>query len=144
MKNNREAQALIKRALQFAILAHKDQSRDDGAPFITHPIQVANIIRQVTNDADLIAAAYLHDVVEDTDVTPEQLKAEFGTRITDLVLEVTHEGDETHGYYFPRLETRDGALLKFADRLSNLSDMESWSERRRAHYLKKSKFWRSE
>lgn len=143
-KNANEAQALISRALAFATTAHKDQSRDDGAPYITHPIQVANLVRQVTTDADLIAAAYLHDVVEDTDVTYYQLKAAFGGRIADLVMEVTHEGDDTRGYYFPRLKSREGILLKFADRLSNLSGMDGWAERRRAHYMKKSKFWKSE
>lgn len=144
MKNINEAQALVDRALQFATQAHAKQSRDDGAPYITHPIQVANILRQVTVDPEMIAAAYLHDVVEDTDVTYLQLKAEFGDRVADLVMEVTHEGDDTRGYYFPRLETRDGILLKFADRLSNLSGMSAWSEKRRLHYIKKSKFWRSE
>lgn len=58
-------------------------------------------------------------------------------------MEVTHEGQkDEYGYYFPRLKTKEGIMLKFADRLSNLSRMDNWNERRVAHYIKKSRFWK--
>ena len=130
----------------FACEAHGDQLDDCGhSYFESHVIQVVKILQQVTDDPDIICAAYLHDTIEDTDVTYEDIVERFGKRVADLVMEVTHEGQkDNHGYYFPRLKTRDGILLKFADRLSNLSRMEAWDEKRREHYLKKSKFWKSE
>jgi (p)ppGpp synthase/HD superfamily hydrolase len=102
-------------------------------------------LEQITDDEHILAAAWLHDVVEDTDYTAEEIKATFGQRVHDLVMEVTHDGQaDNRGYYFPRLQSKDAILIKFADRLSNLSRMESWTEERKDHYLRKSKFWKSE
>lgn len=131
-------------AMMFAVEAHKGQLRDDGKPFIVHPATVAAILQNVTDDEDILAAAWLHDVVEDTSVSIEVIEARFGSRVANLVMEVTHEGNGTTGYYFPRLNTQAGIMIKFADRLSNLSDMNSWSDKRRTHYLKKSVFWKSQ
>jgi (p)ppGpp synthase/HD superfamily hydrolase len=58
-------------------------------------------------------------------------------------MEVTHEeSNDNFGYYFPRLKTREGIMIKLADRLSNISRMDSWDIARREHYLKKTKFWK--
>lgn len=132
------------KAKNFAQQAHGDTLDDSGNNyFIAHVLQVALLVEMVTNDEDVIAAAYLHDVVEDCGVTHELLVREFNKRVADLVLEVTHDGEkDSYGYYFPRLETRDGILIKFADRLSNLSRMEAWDEKRQQQYLHKSKFWK--
>lgn len=130
-------------AQHFAFTAHKGQLRDGGEPYIIHPQQVAKIVSCITDDEDLIAAAWLHDLIEDTDVTYHDIEEEFGTRVADLVHELTHELSP-RGNYFPRLLSRDAILIKFADRLSNLSDMKVWDSKRQAHYLKKSKFWKSE
>lgn len=136
---------LIQKAMYFAQEVHRGQKRDDGQPFITHPIEVARILEQVTDDENLIAAALLHDVIEDTFVTYDGLVDLFGVDIADLVNEVTHEGQQdSRGFYFPRLKTQRGIILKFADRLSNISDMKTWDDKRKQHYLNKSKFWRSE
>lgn len=138
-------QNITLKAQKYATDKHFGQERDDGQPYIVHPSRVAGLISLIGGDDAMVAAAWLHDTVEDTDTTYEDLVREFGTEIADLVMEVTHEGDDTHGYYFPRLETERGVMLKFADRLANLSTMgDAWSEKRRAHYLKKSKFWKSE
>jgi (p)ppGpp synthase/HD superfamily hydrolase len=91
-------------------------------------------------------AALLHDILEDTDVTYENLVSEFGVDIANLVLEVTHErrADDT-GWYFPHLHSIRGIVLKFADRASNLSRMEEvWDAERIEKYIKKSKFWQSD
>lgn len=137
------------KAAQFATSRHGGQLRDDGiTPFITHPALVAKIIQTATNGTDdnLVAAAWLHDTVEDTSTTYADLLEHFNQDIADLVMEVTHEGQaDSHGYYFPRLRTQRGIMLKFADRLSNLSDMSDvWPLDKQLHYLKKSKFWKSE
>lgn len=132
----------------FAELKHKNQKDDGGLSYFdTHILQVVKIIKQVTRDKEVIAAAYLHDTLEDTDTTLPELVEEFGLRVATLVNAVTHEGmKDTQGYWFPRLipslANRDAILIKFADRLSNLSRMESWTEDRQLHYLKKSQFWK--
>lgn len=133
---------MLDSALSFASFKHQGQVDDSGNDYIYHPIQVANIIRMVTaSDNNLIAAALLHDTIEDTNTTYEELVETFNKDVADLVMEVTHEGTKDKGYYFPRLKTQRGIMLKFADRLSNVSRMESWSANRQEHYLKKSKFW---
>ena len=139
-----EQEQLINRAFEYATEAHKGQVDDNGDAYIAHPVAVANILMCVSNDANLIAAAALHDTIEDTKVKYEDLVTEFGKDIADLVYEVTHEGNNVTGYYFPRLKTQRGIMLKFADRLHNLSRMEPWNSERIAHYLKKSKFWNDE
>ena len=142
MKNSKDE--LVGMAMLFARDRHRGQLDDSGKPFFYHVSQVAEILMKVTSDPEIIAAAYLHDTLEDTKTTYSELWHLFGRRVADLVNEVTHEGNKTSGYYFPRLQSRDGILIKFADRLSNLSRMEPWSEKRRSHYLKRSKFWKSE
>ena len=134
------------KALGFAHRKHKGQLDDCDLPYIYHPVQAAKILEMVVpKDENLIAAAYLHDTLEDTDTTYEELVKEFNKDIADLVNEVTHDGSKDQkGYYFPRLKTQRGIILKFADRLSNISRMDAWNENRKQHYLNKSKFWKSE
>lgn len=136
---------IIDKAEMFAQEKHKDQLDDSGKPYFNHCAQVADIVSLVTNDPDIIAAAYLHDTLEDTKTTYEELVQEFSEKVANLVREVTHEGTKDNvGYYFPNLKTKDGILIKFADRLSNLSRMEGvWDIARQEHYLGKSKFWKS-
>ena len=140
----RDIKDVVERSIYFASIKHVYQVDDNGDPYFLHLHGVANIVREVTSDQSIIAAAYLHDTLEDAKTTYTELRENFGERIANLVREVTHEGDQTHGYYFPRLESRDAIMIKFADRLNNISRMESWSDKRRAHYLKRSKFWKSE
>ena len=133
------------KAKEFAKQKHKGQKDDSGLDYFTsHVEQVVSVLRCVTEDERIISAGYLHDTLEDTDTTIEELLREFGEYVTTLVVEMTHEGDKKTGYYFPNLKSREGILIKFADRLSNLSRMETWTPERRAHYLKRSKFWKSE
>lgn len=136
---------ILEKALQFAEEKHKGQVDDEGKASMAHPQQTFLILKNVTDDESLLAAAFLHDTLEDTETTYEELLINFGKDIADLVNEVTHEGSkDDHGYYFPRLHTQRGIMLKFADRLSNLSRMGSWDEKRKEQYLKRSKFWKSE
>lgn len=137
---------LITKARNFAWKAHEHQTDDSDQPFVWHPIQVAMILSLLCpNDTNLICAGYLHDILEDTLWTHKELTKEFNKDIADLVNEVTKEGKkDSHGYYFPRLKTQRGIMLKFADRLSNVSRMEAWDDKKKEWYLKSSKFWRSE
>lgn len=137
---------LIIKASRFAKRKHGIQLDDNGRNyFYGHVNQVYRLLVMVTEDPNVLAAGLLHDTIEDTDTSYEELVQEFGGTIADLVMEVTHEGKaDNKGYYFPRLATKEGIMIKFADRLSNLSRMESWPQERQAHYLRKSKFWKSE
>ncbi|MHB9161693.1 MAG: HD domain-containing protein [Nitrosotalea sp.] len=137
---------LLDKASEFAIMKHGDQKDDGGLPYIFHPCGVALILSTVTNDDNLIAAAYLHDVLEDTDCTYNELYKEFGRDIADLVREVTKvvPSDKSKPAYFPNLKTQRGIILKFADRLHNISRMQSWSQKKKQWYLHTSKFWKSE
>lgn len=77
---------MIERALLFAAHAHSGQTRKNSAvPYILHPAEAASIAATVTDDPEIIAAVLLHDTVEDTDTTPDDIRAEFGDRVADLV-----------------------------------------------------------
>lgn len=136
---------IIHKAAAFAAKAHAGQFRDNGVtPFILHPAKVSMILSVVCpDDPELIAAAWLHDTVEDTDTTFAQLLDEFGPEVMKLVAEVTHIKPADGPAYFPNLKTRRGAILKFADRLSNLADMDGWDEKRQDKYIAKSTFWKN-
>ena len=83
---------MIRRASQFAKVAHAriDQRRKyTNDPYIVHPVAVAALVSKVTDDEAMICAAWLHDVVEDTDVTIVELKIEFGEDVASLVADLT-------------------------------------------------------
>lgn len=112
------------KALDYASKKHKGQLDDRGRPyFFAHVIQVYNVLLDVTDDEATICAGLLHDVIEDTDTTYDELVHEFTKEIADLVMEVTHEGTDYSNFYFPRLQSRKGILVQFADRISNMSRM---------------------
>lgn len=134
---------LVKNAIDFSKLKHAGVSDDDGKPYWLHVAKVAEILQLVTNDEEIIAAGYLHDTLEDTDTTPEDLEEKFGKRVAELVFEVTKVKNDKGEKCFPNLKSRDAVLIKFADRLHNLSRMGPWDEEKKEDYLKKSKFWKS-
>ena len=89
---------LLDRAIIFAVQAHHNsERRGKGFPYIVHPMEAVEIVSTITPDQELLAAAALHDTIEDTDVTVEQLRAEFGDRIAHLV---HAESDQINGELF--------------------------------------------
>ena len=85
---------LLDRAIVFAVRAHAGtERRGKGFPYIVHPMEAVEIVATMTNDQELLAAAVLHDTVEDTDTTIEQIIAEFGHRVASFV---AAESDEPH------------------------------------------------
>ena len=78
--------SLLDRAITFAVKAHQGMERKGkGFPYIVHPMEAVCIVATMTNDQELLAAAALHDVIEDTDTTADDLKKEFGERVAMLV-----------------------------------------------------------
>jgi len=134
----------VTRAILFAQVAHKDQLDDDGKDYFTaHLNKVGHAVQMLTTDEDIICAAYLHDVLEDTFTTYDEVLGEFGLRVADLVYECTDEGEaDSYGKYFPRLKSADAILIKLIDRASNISRMQSWPENRKKQYLKRTQFWK--
>lgn len=89
---------LLDRAIVFAVKAHHStERRGKGFPYIVHPMEAVEIVATITPDQELLAAAALHDTIEDTDVTVEQLRSEFGDRIAELV---HAESDQLNGEVF--------------------------------------------
>ncbi len=133
--------SIINRAAEFARKKHQGQVDDIGKDYFeVHVHKVAELISMVTNDPEVIAAAYLHDTIEDTDVTWRELQIRFGQSIADLVKELTHEKHRFKGYIFPHLKSREAKMIKLADKLNNISRMENWSQEKRERYLSKIKF----
>jgi len=133
---------LVDKALEYASEQHKGQLDDQGRPyFFAHIVQVHSILKDVTDDEEALCAGILHDVIEDTDATYEDLIREFNRPIADLVKELTQQGTRGTGYFFPHLKTRKAIMVKFADRLSNLSRMDDWPGDRQEEYLNMSRFW---
>lgn len=89
---------LVDRAIVFAVKAHHNtERRGKGFPYIVHPLEAMEIVASITPDPELLAAAALHDTVEDTDVTVEQIREAFGERIAELV---HAESDQLDGVVF--------------------------------------------
>jgi guanosine-3',5'-bis(diphosphate) 3'-pyrophosphohydrolase len=120
-------------ALQFAAQKHRDQRRKDleASPYINHPIALANVLWReggVHNPA-VLTAALLHDTIEDTDTTVEELREQFGRRVAAIVMEVTDDKSLDKATrkrmqvdHAPRL-SREAKLVKLADKICNLRDI---------------------
>ncbi len=131
---------LIKKAYFFSENLHKDQKRDSGEPFIKHPLEVANILADMKLDSKTIATALLHDTIEDTKATKEQIESEFGPEIGSLVEGLTkiskisfRTSEEKQAENFRKMVlamARDlrVILIKLADRLHNMRTLGYISE----------------
>ena len=80
---------LIKNAYTFAITKHGTQMRDSGDPFICHPLEVAEILISMKMDQDTVIAGILHDTIEDTDTTTDDIVEQFGSDVANIVNGVT-------------------------------------------------------
>lgn len=142
--------AALLHAVHFAADQHRDQRRkgEDASPYINHPIAVAELLASVAgvDDVEVLQAAVLHDVVEDTEVTVEELVERFGPRVAGLVLEVTDDKDlpgerrkELQVESAPRLSP-EAKLIRVADKICNVFDVAvhppaGWTPLRRQSYV---------
>ena len=124
---------LLDRAIIFAVRAHAGtERRGKGFPYIVHPMEAVEIVATMTPDQELLAAAALHDTVEDTDVTVDRIRAEFGDRIAELVAaesDVFTEGVSEEDSWHARKQAaidrlakapHDAKIVALGDKLSNM------------------------
>ncbi len=118
---------MIQEAADFAAKAHEGVFRKGShTPYIVHPKEVAAIVAVMTKDPEVIAAAYLHDVIEDAGVRYEELAEIFGKRVADLVRTESEDKSRTwlerkrHTIDYLRTAPYDERLIAFGDKLSNL------------------------
>jgi guanosine-3',5'-bis(diphosphate) 3'-pyrophosphohydrolase len=142
--------AQLLKALEFAAHKHRDQRRKDAeaSPYINHPIALAALLSQTggIDDPVVLQAAILHDTIEDTETTYDEILALFGAEVADVVMEVTDDKSlekavrkQLQVDHAPA-KSRAAALVKLADKTCNLRDIASsppsgWSLQRRREYF---------
>ncbi|MEO7674186.1 MAG: HD domain-containing protein [Pyrinomonadaceae bacterium] len=138
------------RAASFAAEKHKEQRSkgSDAVPYINHPLEVANILANIghVDDIDILIAAILHDTIEDTETTKEELAELFGERVCGFVLEVTDDNSlpsevrkQLQIEHAPHL-SKEAKQIKLADKISNIRDVIEnpaidWDEDRKLKYV---------
>ena len=127
---------LVCRAFNFAYQLHEGQYRKSGEPYIAHPIAVAELLQDLGGDKAMIAAGFLHDVVEDTDVTLEKIEEQFGEEVRRLVEGVTklskfnfsskteHQAENFRRMFLAMAQDIRVIVVKLADRLHNMRTLE--------------------
>lgn len=127
---------LVCRAFEFAYQLHKGQMRASGDPYIAHPVAVAGLLRSLGGDSAMIAAGFLHDVVEDTDVTADEIEALFGQEVRHLVEGVTklskfnfeskteQQAENFRRMFLAMAKDIRVIVVKLADRLHNMRTLQ--------------------
>lgn len=149
-KEKADSQILILKATEFAARKHRDQRRkdDSASPYINHPIALASIlsVEGSVTDEIVLAAALLHDTIEDTETTDSELVEIFGNEVAKVVLEVTDDKSLPKAER-KRLQVEHAAkisyrarLVKLADKIANIRDVadsppKDWSLERRQEYF---------
>ena len=138
------------KAVAFAADKHRNQRRKDAdaSPYINHPIALANVLANEggVDDATVLCAAVLHDTIEDTETTADEIRALFGPKVAAVVLEVTDDKSlekqvrkQRQVEHAPHIST-EAKLVKLADKISNLRDIlasppADWSAERKQTYF---------
>lgn len=143
MQNNQSSEeeeiTELERALLFATNKHRGQWRRGGEEYVNHCIRVSNTVSCHTTDRDVVIAALLHDTLEDTDTSHEELVVKFGTEVADLVRSLSNDEEEMkkmggkRDYLAKKINSlsANALLIKLADRIDNISDLSNndWSRR---------------
>lgn len=146
-------QEKVLEGFQMAVEAHSGQTRQSGEPYVNHPIQVAETVADYGLDADTVIAALLHDVLEDTDVTPEDIQSKFGSDVLHMIegvtkLKIPVATDSTERQKAKAESTRAAEslrklllamaqdfrvmVIKLADRLHNMKTLDAFTEAKQA------------
>ncbi len=139
----------IQAAEAFAATAHKDQKYGEEQPYTTHLGHVVEVLQRFKfEDEDLQVAAWLHDVVEDTEVTITQIEMMFGRNVADIVGRVTNEPGqnrkERHAKTYPKIQgSVDATTLKLADRIANVESCVQDADDKFKMYRKEHKAFQS-
>jgi len=133
MANKYMDSSLLDRAIVFAVKAHSNsERRGKGFPYIVHPMEAMEIVSTISSDQELLAAAALHDTVEDTNVTVEEIKAEFGDRVARIVdseSDTLSPGEDESCSWVRRKQaaidrlaasSMDSKIVAMGDKLSNM------------------------
>ena len=150
MHQNSDPIGVLLKAVSFAADKHRTQRRKDAdaSPYINHPIALANVLANEggVTDVVVLSAAVLHDTIEDTNTTAEELTAIFGAKITATVLDVTddksldkHDRKQRQIEHAPHI-SKEAKLVKLADKICNLRDIlaappADWSPERKQGYF---------
>ena len=125
MANKYLDSSLLDKAILLAVEAHKNtERRGKGFPYIVHPMEAMSIVASMTNDQELLAAAALHDTVEDTHITVEDIRREFGDE-SDIEIPDMDEKDSWHMRKQAAIDhlaaaSRDAKMVALGDKLSNM------------------------
>jgi len=142
---------LICRAFGFADRLHQGQYRKSGEPYIAHPIAVAGLLRDLGGDSAMIAAGFLHDVVEDTEVTPEEIEERFGAEVRQLVEAVTklssfnfsskteRQAENFRRMFMAMAKDIRVIVVKLADRLHNMRTLQHLKPEKQRRIAKETK-----
>jgi len=134
--------SLIKKAYEFSLQHHKGTARESGEPYLAHPLQVATLLAEMRLDTTAIAAGLLHDVVEDTSVTVDEIKTEFGEQVAHIVEGVTKiskiefasseeaQAENVRKMVLAMMDDIRVVLIKLADRLHNMRTLKFLSPER--------------
>ncbi len=134
--------SLVKKAYDFSLEHHKGSERESGEPYLAHPLQVATILAEMRLDTTAIAAGLLHDVVEDTTVTVDEIKTEFGEQVAHIVEGVTKiskidfassedaQAENVRKMVLAMMDDIRVVLIKLADRLHNMRTLKFLSPER--------------
>jgi GTP pyrophosphokinase len=139
---------LLRRAYVFSARAHRDQKRASGEPYLVHPLEVASLLSDLKLDVISVAAGLLHDVVEDTLATPEEIEAYFGPGMAHLIAGVTkisklefssveeHQAENVRKMLLAMVDDIRIILIKLCDRLHNMRTLQHLPEHRRLRIAK--------
>lgn len=130
------------KALNIATHFHKGQYRKDGTPYMIHPYSVSQTVKQYTSNPNILTASLLHDVVEDTTMTEDDIIKQFGKKVAKLVIELTSDKEaiskSSKEGYLSSVMTKmsdEALMIKLADFLHNTSDLPNkngeWVEKQR-------------
>lgn len=139
---------LYKKAAEFAQKKHEGQKRKHSdMPYIIHPQRVVELLKHYTDDPLILAAAILHDTIEDTETTYTEIETQFGAKVADLVVELTSDKEEKNKvgkseYLTEKINSisPDARLIKLLDRYDNVAGLEQSPAEFARYYAKQTEY----